>query len=241
VTLPRVDSTNNFLKKELAKSAPLPEGTVIMAEEQYAGRGQGSNSWISEPGKNLTFSILLQPGFLPLQNQFMLNKALSLAIYDALLPLTGCALKIKWPNDIYFNDDKLGGMLIENIIRGNEWKYAVAGIGINVNQVFFTGPIQKVTSIVKILHTEYNLKRLLRELCKTVQSRYLQLKAGEYKVLDSEYLQCLYRLNEKHLYYINGQTVDGTIKNIDENGRLQVLLEEGLRSFGLKEIAYVIP
>ena len=224
----------------MSNSEPLPEGTVILAEEQYAGRGQGAGIWISEPGKNLTFSMLLKPRFLPLQKQFMLNKALSLAVYDALFPLIGIPLKIKWPNDIYVGNDKLGGMLIENIIQGMEWKYTAAGIGINVNQIFFPDSIQNVTSVHKILHTEYNLNGLLEDLCKAVENRYLQLRSGDFDNLDRLYLDRLYRFGEEHFYQIDGRKLKGTIKDIDENGRLQVQLDDGLHAFGLKEIAYVI-
>lgn len=224
----------------MSNSEPLPEGTVILAEEQYAGRGQEAGIWISEPGKNLTFSILLKPGFLPLQRQFMLNKALSLAVYDALFPLIGILLKIKWPNDIYVGNDKLGGMLIENIIQGTKWKFTAAGIGINVNQILFPDSIQNVTSVSKILHTEYNLNRLLRDLCRSVENRYLQLRSGNFDDLDRQYLECLYRFGEEHFYQVDGRKLRGTIKNIDENGRLQVQLDDRLHAFGLKEIAYVI-
>src|SRR5690606_28695708 len=108
--------------------------------------------------------------------QFMLNKALSLAVYDALFPLLGDGLKIKWPNDIYVNNNKLGGMLIENIVRGTEWKYTAAGIGINVNQTLWSEPIQNVTSLSKILHKEYDLNPLLQELCTSIEFRYRQLQ-----------------------------------------------------------------
>jgi BirA family biotin operon repressor/biotin-[acetyl-CoA-carboxylase] ligase len=97
----------HFLKTLLSNSKPLPEGTVIMAESQYAGRGQQQNKWHSEPGKNLTFSILLTPAFLAVSDQFDLNRVVSLGVYDALFPYLGEKLKIKWPNDIYY-DDQIG-------------------------------------------------------------------------------------------------------------------------------------
>jgi BirA family biotin operon repressor/biotin-[acetyl-CoA-carboxylase] ligase len=107
LVLKEVDSTNNFLKELLSNSKPLMEGTVIMAENQYAGRGQHQNGWHAEPGKNLTFSLLLKPHFLPVIEQFDLIRAVSLGVFDALQPILGDKLKIKWPNDIYYADFKL--------------------------------------------------------------------------------------------------------------------------------------
>ncbi|RYG09111.1 MAG: biotin--[acetyl-CoA-carboxylase] ligase, partial [Chitinophagaceae bacterium] len=137
IKLSAVDSTNNFLKNLVSNSEPLPEGTVIMADDQYAGRGQQNNVWKAEPGKNLTFSLLLRPTFLRLNQQFLLNMAVSIAVNDVLGGLLGSTVSIKWPNDIYFRNLKMGGMLIENNIVGNGIKTAIIGIGSNVNQQNF--------------------------------------------------------------------------------------------------------
>ena len=137
IKLSSVDSTNNFLKSLVSNSEPLPEGTVIMADDQYAGRGQQNNIWKAEPGKNLTFSVLLKPTFLPLSQQFLLNMVVSTAINNALSHFLSDGLSVKWPNDIYFRDQKIGGVLIENTIVGNDIKTAIIGIGINVNQQHF--------------------------------------------------------------------------------------------------------
>src|SRR5690606_4492328 len=107
----------------------LAEGTVIMAVDQYAGKGQKGTSWQSEPGKNLTFSLLLTPAFLDPKNQFSLTVAMSLAVARWLESLLRAAVTIKWPNDIYVSDRKIGGILIENILKGNIWKSAIVGIG----------------------------------------------------------------------------------------------------------------
>jgi len=112
--LKETGSTNNYLKDLLSNSKPVNEGTVIMAESQTAGRGQQQNRWHSEPFKNLTFSLLLQPKFLSLQQQFELTRAVSLGVITALQQATGANIQVKWPNDIYYGDKKLGGILIEN-------------------------------------------------------------------------------------------------------------------------------
>src|SRR5690606_16121061 len=154
ITLKRVSSTNDYLKQELSKSTPFNEGTVIMAEEQTAGKGQKGSKWISDPGKNLTFSLLLKPTFLSPVHQFDLNIAVCVSIFETLFPLMGNQVKMKWPNDIFVNDKKLGGILIENILQGNSWKESIIGIGINVNQEDF-GDLENACSIKQLLHREY--------------------------------------------------------------------------------------
>ena len=137
VKLIKVDSTSSYLKTLLSNFEPLVQGTVIMADEQYAGRGQNNNKWLSQRGKNLTFSIYLVPHFLAAHQQFKLNQAITLGITDSLTKLLGNSCKIKWPNDIYFKEDKIGGVLIENTVRGNKISESVIGIGLNVNQTVF--------------------------------------------------------------------------------------------------------
>ena len=139
ITLNEVDSTNTFLKDALSKSTPLLDGTVIMAEKQFAGRGQVENSWQSEAGKNLTFSILLNPSFLAVDRQFELNKAISIALNDVLIKYIPASAFIKWPNDLYINDKKLGGILIEGgqkIIGEPFWM--IIGIGLNLKSLTST-------------------------------------------------------------------------------------------------------
>jgi BirA family transcriptional regulator, biotin operon repressor / biotin---[acetyl-CoA-carboxylase] ligase len=240
VTLKSVDSTNNYLKEELSKSKPLPEGTVIMAEEQWAGRGQRSNQWLSEPGKNLTFSLLLNPLFLRPDQQFFLNQCISIAVNETLRTILGPSLKIKWPNDIYYGDDKLGGMLIENSIFGGRWKHAIVGIGINVNQVTFSGELINVTSIAKILHRYYDLQDLLSQICSRIEAGYLRLRSGIYPELSEEYLSRLYHLGESHRYRdSSGREFDGTIENVTDEGLLRVIDGSQVRSFAFKEIQYL--
>src|ERR1035441_10550859 len=136
ITLDSVASTNNFAKDMLSNTRPV-EGTAIMAKEQYAGRGQMGNAWETESGKNLTCSFILYPEFLEADKQFFLNMAVALAVKDFCEHVLHDEIKIKWPNDIYYHDKKLGGILIENSISGNKISSSVIGIGINVNQTAF--------------------------------------------------------------------------------------------------------
>jgi len=222
ITIKQVDSTNNFLKDLLSNSKPVTEGTVIMAESQYAGRGQQQNRWHSEPGKNLTFSLLLNPGFLPVKQQFDLTRAISLGIIKALEPLLGTQLKIKWPNDIYYADGKLGGILIENLIQGNQIKNSVIGIGLNINQDKFPLEIANAVSLKQILHSDYDLKSLLSEICKNIEAAYLNLKAGRFELVRKAYLERLYWLNEDKMFKSNNRVFRGSIKNVKDDGLLIV-------------------
>ncbi|GAC1306109.1 MAG: biotin--[acetyl-CoA-carboxylase] ligase [Mucilaginibacter sp.] len=240
VTLKEVDSTNNFLKDLVSNSKPLMEGTVIMAEKQYAGRGQHQNGWHAEPGKNLTFSLLLKPHFLSVSDQFDMVRAVSLGVYHALEPLLGDRLKIKWPNDIYYADHKLGGMLIENLIQGNQIKNTIIGIGLNVNQEHFPADLPNARSIKQILHEDYDLKALLSEICRHIEAYYLNLKAGKTLFVRKTYLSRLYWLNENKSFKTQNAVFSGVIIDVRDSGKLVVQNNNGEESeFSLKEIEFL--
>ncbi len=240
VTIKEVDSTNNFLKQLASNSKPVIEGTVIMAENQTAGRGQQQNGWHAEPGKNLTFSLLLKPSFLPVSQQFDLVRAVSLGVFDALHPLLGDGLKIKWPNDIYYSNRKLGGMLIENMIQGGQFKNAVVGIGLNINQEKFPDYLPNATSVKQILQQDYDLKTLLSDICRHIEAYYLNLKAGKILFVRETYLTRLYWLNELKEYKSKDGQFAGTIKSVKDNGILVVENNNHEElEFSLKEIEFV--
>ncbi len=240
ITLKEVDSTNTFLKNALSKSTPLFDGTVIMADSQLAGRGQSGNSWLSESGKNLTFSILLNPGFLPIERQFDLNIAISLAMNDFLNKYLAGKAFIKWPNDCYIGNKKIGGILIENIVHGNTIKHAIIGIGLNVNQENFPAAFKNVTSLKQALHQDYNLMQILGEICVFIEARYLQLKAGNTDKLRDEYLSQIYLKDENALFKFDNEIQTATIRDITAIGQLAVETAGGLRYFNNKEIEFLI-
>jgi BirA family transcriptional regulator, biotin operon repressor / biotin---[acetyl-CoA-carboxylase] ligase len=239
VVLERIDSTNDYLKRELAKSTPFPEGTVIMAEEQFAGRGQSQNKWLSLPGLNLTFSILLFPTSISPENQFELNIAISLATNDVLLSIIGEEVKIKWPNDIYYRNQKVGGILIENSLQGKRMKNSIVGIGLNVNQTEFDPNLKNVSSLKQITGKNYDLKLLLLDLCKAVERRYLSLNKNP-DLHREEYLQRLFRLGEAHVFEIEGLQVQGVIEGVDQTGRLVLNIDGEKRPFSSKELSFII-
>jgi BirA family biotin operon repressor/biotin-[acetyl-CoA-carboxylase] ligase len=240
IKLSAVDSTNNFLKNLLSKSEPLPEGTVIMADDQFAGRGMQENVWKAEPGKNLTISLLLKPSFLTLNKQFLLNMAISIAINNTLSAFLPKGLSVKWPNDIYYNDVKLGGVLIENAITGDRIKNTVVGIGINVNQSLFPAELaQKATSLYQILQENVNLQVLLADLCSQIEALYLQLKGNRGDMIRKAYVDRLYKIHTSALYRQNGEVFEGTITGVSDLGLLNINKGGKLVQFNFKEIEFI--
>lgn len=239
IKLKEVDSTNNFLKDLVSKSEPLAEGTVIMADNQFAGRGQQESVWQTQAGKNISTSIYLKPSFLPLDKQFYLNIAVSLAVSDALSSFVTEGIKVKWPNDMYFQDKKLGGILIENTLTGSSIKSSVIGIGLNVNQSEFSENIsQRATSVIQILQKDVPLMDIMAKIFIFMEKYYLILRAGKYSILQNDYLARLYNFNIPALYKQDGAFFEGTIKGVEDGGRLTVDTNEGLKSFNFKEIEF---
>lgn len=241
IKLSAVDSTNNYLKNLLSNSEPLPEGTVIMADHQYAGRGQQGNVWKAEAGKSLTFSLLLRPNFLLVQQQFDLNMLVSVALNNVLLKYLPLNLSVKWPNDIYIGDQKIGGILIENVVAGNTIKQSIIGIGLNVNQKKFDDDLNgRTTSISQILQQDVNLMVLLAELCTQVEQLYLKLRLGKSTQLKDLYVSKLYRLNRLARYSANGEVFEGMIEGISEFGLLKIRTCDGnTHEFGFKEVVFI--
>ena len=237
--LKETGSTNNYLKDLLSNSKPVNEGAVIMAESQTAGRGQQQNRWHSEPFKNLTFSLLLKPSFLPLQQQFELTRAISLGVITALQQATGANIQVKWPNDIYYGDKKLGGILIENIVQGSHIKHSVIGIGLNVNQDVFQPEVPNPTSVKQILHRDYDLHALLSQICNHIEAWYLKLKAGKFTEIRQLYLANLYWLNQEHDFMSDNQPLKGTIIDVRNNGLLVLSTKDGDKEFNLKQIEFL--
>lgn len=239
IKLKEVDSTNNFLKDLVSKSEPLAEGTVIMADNQFAGRGQQESVWQTQAGKNISTSIYLKPSFLSLDKQFYLNIAVSLAVSDALMYFIPEGIKVKWPNDMYYLNKKLGGILIENTLTGTFIKSSVIGIGLNVNQSEFSESIsQRATSIIQILQKDVPLMDIMEKIAIFMEKYYLILRAGKYSILQNDYLARLYNFNIAALYKKDGEIFEGIITGVEDGGRLTVETNEGLKSFNFKEIEF---
>lgn len=234
IFLPMCHSTND-MAAGLLKENKIKEGAVVITDEQVAGRGQRGASWESQPEKNLTFSVVFEPDFLqPVQN-FFLTIFTSLGLTDTLLNISP-DFKIKWPNDIFYNNRKVCGMLIENSIKGKFIKSSVAGIGLNVNQKEFKTP--GAISLSKIAQKEFDKNRLLNEVLKTIEARYLQLKAGRFDELRSEYLERLYWIGEKRLFF-DHHYFEGTITGVSSTGRLIIDADGAVREYDFKEVKFI--
>ncbi|NLF43499.1 MAG: biotin--[acetyl-CoA-carboxylase] ligase [Bacteroidales bacterium] len=235
-----LDSTNTELS-DLLKKDQIEEGFCIAAKSQTKGKGQGKNSWESEAGKNLCFSFLLRPDFLPPENQFFLNQVVALATRDFCSSIAqNPHINIKWPNDIYVDNKKLGGILIENRILGNTFESCIVGIGININQKIFTSDAPNPISIFHLTQKEARLKPLLIQYGKIFFLWYDLLKKREFSAIESAYKKNLLGINQQRKFRAGNENFSATIIGTDPFGRL-ILKDESqnLRLFGFKEVTFL--
>ncbi len=239
IMLNNVDSTNLVLAKHL-KSNLEPEGTIICTLYQNAGKGNGDNSWESEKGMNILLSMVLNPTFLPIEKNFLISKAVSLGIANYVMAKIS-SVKIKWPNDIYYQDKKLAGILIENSIKGSNIYQSIVGIGLNLNQLRFLSDAPNPVSIKQITGKTYSINQEIVKLRSNIRFFYNKLKAGKYQEIDNEYLKCLYRYNEQHTFKKDQETFKAKITGINSFGHLQLTTEnQELKEFGFKEVEFII-
>lgn len=238
IKLNAIDSTNSFLK-DLAQNSTLKCFTTVVTNNQQKGRGQMNSTWLSEPFKNLTFSTLIANIQINIDKARYINFAASLAIFDVLKSYSIKELSIKWPNDILSENKKICGVLIENTFVGNKIKNSIIGIGLNVNQTNFN-ELTNVTSIKCETNKEANLNELLDDLLKNLEVKYSAIKNGNFKKLEIEYLNQLYKYNQKTDFTTStGKTFTGKITGIANNGNLQITLPNNeIKSFGIKEISF---
>lgn len=237
IWLPACGSTNAEAQRLLGENR-ASEGCTVATGHQTAGRGQRGNQWEAAAGENLTLSVVWRPTFLDAGQQFLLSQAVALAAYDWAAALLGPApaLRLKWPNDLYYGVQKLGGILIESTLNGPKIQHSVVGIGLNVNQLTFGVPT--ATSLAGLTGRAYDLAPLAAHLLECLERRYLQLRAGQVGALRRAYLQVLYRYQEPHAYEVAGQHVSGQIVGVGEDGRLAVEIGGAVRWFGLQEIRH---
>jgi BirA family biotin operon repressor/biotin-[acetyl-CoA-carboxylase] ligase len=242
IRLHTVGSTNDYMIEQIRNGNINVEGTIVIADEQTRGKGMDINIWESEPGKNLTFSIFFKPAFLRADQQFLLNKSISLGVYDFIKSLvTQQKVTIKWPNDIYVGDKKIAGILINNTIAGNELFYSVAGVGVNINQQKFPGSVRNPVSLLHALRKELNLKQVLHELLYWLENRYDQLLSREFVRINTSYLESLYRLNELHFYRLKNKELSALITGVSDFGHLQLITDDNQRlECDFKEIEFII-
>jgi BirA family biotin operon repressor/biotin-[acetyl-CoA-carboxylase] ligase len=237
IYVPQCHSTN-VLAAQILQQPSAHEGIVVITDKQTKGRGQRGNLWITEPGKNLTFSIILKPAFLIPVEQFHLTIAISLGIVDCIKSFFKLTASIKWPNDIIVGGKKVAGILTENQLRGNKIIHSIVGIGLNVNQESL--PIATAASLFQMTGKSCDLSLVLNELLEHIESRYIMLRNGRTKELTHDYLKVLYWKDEEHVYFSKGKRLKGVIKGISKTGKLVVETDHGEQLFDIKEIEYLV-
>jgi BirA family biotin operon repressor/biotin-[acetyl-CoA-carboxylase] ligase len=237
IHIKETDSTNDWLRTY--KSEEGEEITVVTADFQSAGRGCGTNQWESEAGKNLMFSILFHPQVLA-KDQFILSMANALALKDTLDHYTD-GISIKWPNDIYWNDRKICGTLIETSLQGKEIKDCIIGTGINVNQRVFNSDAPNPVSLVQIIGHETDLQEVQERIVARWVYYHNKVEKGDWHSIRSDYRSALYRRGEPHDYrYPDGSMERMTLVDVTDDGHLLLLCGRELLSFAFKEIQFVI-
>jgi BirA family biotin operon repressor/biotin-[acetyl-CoA-carboxylase] ligase len=242
IELQTVDSTN-FYAEQLLKTQKVSEGTIIFAHDQTSGKGQGENNWESEPRKNATFSLVLFPKFLPPGQQFLLNKVIALGVLDFLVRVAvEQKLSVKWPNDIYAGNRKIGGILIQNTVCGTVYESCIAGIGVNINQKTFNTSLPNPVSLKQITGKDYPVKDAVDLIVAHIDERYQQLQKGLSELLDREYREQLFGINEWRDYFVDKKLIKGKIRGVDESGMLMMEMENNpISHFNHGEVEFVIP
>jgi BirA family biotin operon repressor/biotin-[acetyl-CoA-carboxylase] ligase len=239
IEVKELTSSNDHMKK-LVVADKLPEGSVVLALHQKKGRGMGQNSWESEKGKNLTFSLLLRPTFLPAENMFLISKTISLGIVDYLNKLDR-SFTIKWPNDIYYKDKKICGILIENQLLGNKLNYSIIGIGININQEVFKSDAPNPISLLNIFNKKFNTTSCLNGILKQISIWYDMLSEGWAEKINEAYFTQLYRNTGYHAYNSEGILFKAQLKAVENDGKLVLQTAENeIKSFYFKEVEFIM-
>lgn len=247
----QTNSTNTLLRDMSAEQA-LPEGYTIYTDYQTSGRGQQGNSWESEDGKNLLFSTLFCLRDIPIHRQFLLSEMVPLAIVEVLERYAD-GFCIKWPNDIYWNDLKLGGILIEHFLQGERLQRSIVGVGLNVNQTVFVSNAPNPTSLKSVIGKDVDREQLLCEIL----DEFKQLRGLLHQEVElkERYMQHLYRREGYYPYVevacsvapmqILQRDVDGSflarMVDVTDTGCLVLQDQQGaIHTYHFKEIRYII-
>ena len=224
-----------------ARSPEYRHGDIVWAERQTAGRGQRGHSWTSAEGENLTFSLVLEPRFLPVGEQFLLSEAVALALTDTFADF-GIDTRIKWTNDIYVGDRKLVGILIEHSYTGPTLGRSVAGIGINVNQRVFDPALPNPVSMAQAAGRTFDRTEVLESFRRHCMARYAQLERGDCESLQREFRQRMYGLGERRPFRLpDGTGFEAVIEGVRPTGELLLRHDDGsLHGYLFREVEFVI-
>lgn len=237
IELQQVESTNNYATG-LVHAGLAQSGTAVFAYHQTKGKGQRTKEWLGESGKNIALSIIIEPQVLSLSQSFLLSMATAVGVHRFFSAYAGSETKVKWPNDLYWRDRKAGGILIENIIKGSEWKMAIVGIGININQTQFDELGTRAVSLKQITGKDYEPVVLAKELCRHLEEAYSLVRKLPSETMEL-YRRQLYKLNETVRLKHGSRVFDGVIKDVSPLGEL--IVEHGTEErFGVGEVEWVV-
>ena len=241
IHLSETESTNSYLK-ELLTIGASPDGlTLVDADYQTGGRGQKGNHWESSRGENLTFSLLCHPHFLPASAQFLISQATALAVWETLDSIVE-GIKIKWPNDIYWNDSKICGILIESDLKGSTISDSIIGVGLNVNQTVFHSDAPNPISLAQIIGFSLNRENILQSFTDNFEKYYGLLEKGCWEEVRSQYKSHLYRSEGIWCFALpDGEEFEAAIADIEPNGLLVLKHSDGeLRKYEFKQIRWIL-
>lgn len=242
IHLDEIPSTNDYLS-QLCRQENVPEFQVVTAMSQTAGKGQRGNSWESEKGKNLLFSLVLHPTFIEAKEQFYLSMLIAICVSELLEQYTE-DICIKWPNDIYWKDNKIAGILIENELIGKDIAQCIVGIGLNINQETFHSSAPNPISLRQISGKETDPDLILQDLLNRITNYYNELKRNskEFKqTLSDIYLDKLYRHTGYHAYQDNNGIFTARFHHLLPDGHLCLEDEQGnVRAYAFKEVNYIL-
>lgn len=239
IHVPETDSTNNYLSN-LSDKETVAEFTVVQTDFQTAGKGQRGNSWEAERGKNLLFSLILYPTFLEARRQFILSQLIALSIKEELDQWTS-HISIKWPNDIYWKDKKICGILIENDLTGMYIGRSISGIGLNINQMTFFSDAPNPISLKQIIRRDSDCSTILQHIIERIKHYYQALQKGETDSIIRNYHHSLFRREGMHRYTDTGGEFSARIIGVEPDGHF--LLEDNkgrIRRYIFKEVQYIL-
>lgn len=238
ISLKETTSTNQYLKKMLSENNPA-EGTVVVADFQTNGRGQAGNSWYAEEGENLLFSLLIYPVHIAANRQFIISKMISLALLQTLKSYVD-EVKIKWPNDIYLNNRKAAGILIENSLQGKTISSSIVGVGLNINQIVFPDHLPNPISLRQITAAKHDQMEILEQIYNCFFQYYDQMK-NDNTSIDAAYLQNLFQLNQSCKYKDEKGIFTAEIVDVLSTGHLvmKTFPENERRVYAFKEVEFL--
>jgi len=220
IRLDEINSTNEYALNLISTNKQV-EWTIVLANFQTMGKGQGSNIWKSEKNANILMSIILKPEFMKPSEQFILNMIICNAIANIMQKISNLEIKIKWPNDIILNDKKIGGILIQNIISSSQIKHSVVGIGLNINQKTFSDEMSHASSLFIETGTPYPLEQILNQILEKIFINYNRLKTDRSKDIVKEFNLNLWKRNQKvEALNKHNENVELFIYGISEKGEL---------------------